>query len=364
MKPHDTDIFFLPLQARTIYAEALERLEQLNIQNRTADLSSVSLNTKSYRGREYLYAQGRAANGAAKQVYLGALDDHARKIMEAFNKEKSRAVQEHQSIRDLGRLLLGSGIPRLDPIEWRVVSALAADGVFRLGGVLVGTIAYRCLIAGMGVKVSSAKAITADVDIAGTTIPIAVTPETVYPETALGRLEMGFSPMAEMDAELFGSRLQAQTTDFKVEFLTPLVGKDDGRRIEIRQFNLPAIPLRFLDYLIEDSISAMALGRTPLLVRVPAPERFAVHKLIVSQERKNSLKAQKDLEQAYDLHRILRVLDPDSLDEAYEIAREKGPGWAKRVDEGRQAMIRLLGDPLQIDATPDEDDDQSSRFTP
>lgn len=364
MKPHDTNITFLPLQARTIYAEALERLEQLNIKNRTADLSAFSLNTKCYRGKAYLYAQGRTADGSAKQVYLGILDEHAKQVMETFNKEKSMAAQEHQSIRDLGKLLSGSGISRLDPIEWRVVSALAADGVFRLGGVLVGTIAYRCLIAGMGVKVPSAQAITADVDIAGTTIPVAVTSEMAYPETALGRLEMGFSPMAEMDAELFGARHQASAPDFKVEFLTPLVGRDDGRRIEIRQFNLPAIPLRFLDYLIDGSISSMALGRTPLLVRVPAPERYAVHKLIVSQERRNSpLKAQKDLQQAYDLHRILSILDPDSLEEAYEIARERGPGWSRRVDEGRRAMIRLFGAPLG-DAGSHPQDSDDAVFSP
>lgn len=350
MNLYDNDIVFLPLQARTAYAEALERLEQLNINNRTAALSSFSLNTKRYRGKEYLYVQGRVADGSAKQVYLGPFDEHAKKVMETFNKEKAMAFKEHQNIRDLGKLLRNSGLSKLDPIEWRVVSAIAADGVFRLGGVLVGTIAYRCLIAGLGVKVPSAMALTADVDIAGTTIPVAVTSETVYPETALDRLKMGFSPMPEMDAKLFGSRLQASMTDFKVEFLTPLVGQDDGRAIIIRQFNLPAISLRFLDYLIEDSVAAMALGRTPLLVRVPSPERYAVHKLIVSQERKNSpLKAQKDLEQSYDLHRILRVLDPDSLVEAYEIARERGPGWAKRVNDGRNAMVRLLGDPLRKD---------------
>lgn len=353
MKTHDTDIFFLPLQARTIYAEALERLEQLNIKNRTADLSSFSLNTKCYRGKTYLYAQGRTADGAARQVYLGVLDEHAQKVMETFNKEKTMAAQEFQGIKALGKLLGNSGISRLDPIEWRVVSALAADGVFRLGGVLVGTIAYRCIIAGLGVKVSSAKSVTADVDIAGATIPVAVTSEITYPEIALDRLEMGFSPMAEIDAQLFGSRYHASTTDFKVEFLTPLVSRDDGRRAAIRQFNLPAIPLRFLDYLIEDSVPAMALGRTPLLVRVPVPERYAVHKLIVSQERRNSpLKAQKDLQQSYVLHRILDILDPDGLEEAYEIARERGSDWARRVEEGRRAMIRLLGDPLRPVGSP------------
>lgn len=67
-----------------------------------------------------------------------------------------------------------------------------------------------------------------------------------------------------------------------------------GKRTEIRQLGVPAIPLRFIDYLIEESLPAVALGRRPVLVRVPQPARYAVHKLILSQERdhKFALKAQ------------------------------------------------------------------------
>jgi hypothetical protein len=228
-----------------------------------------------------------------------------------------------------------------------VVNALAEDGVFRVGGVLVGTIAYRCIVNLLGVKLLSASAVTADVDVAGKTVPVAVIPEVVCPQTALERLEMGFSPMMEADPILYGSRLKAREGEFKVEFLTPLTGRNPatGRLTEIRQLGVPAIPLRFLDYLIEEPLPAVALGRRAVLVRVPQPARYAVHKLIVARERAKpfALKAQKDLEQSFDLQKVLEKLDPESLADAFEDARKKGPGWRKRVDAGLEAMRRLCG---------------------
>lgn len=78
---------------------------------------------------------------------------------------------------------------------------------------------------------------------------------------------------------------------------------------------------------------------------MPQPARYAVHKLIVAQERKraDALKAQKDLEQSFDLQSALEKLDPESLSEAFEDARSMGPGWKRRVDAGQKAMRRLLG---------------------
>jgi hypothetical protein len=67
--------------------------------------------------------------------------------------------------------------------------------------------------------------------------------------------------------------------------------------------------------------------------------------LILSQERDHrfALKAQKDLRQSFDLQKVLETLDPESLVDAFNQARKKGPGWRKRVDAGQKAMLRLFG---------------------
>ena len=64
-----------------------------------------------------------------------------------------------------------------------------------------------------------------------------------------------------------------------------------------------------------------------------------------AQERDHrfALKAQKDLEQSFDLQKVLEKLDPESLAEAFGEARKKGPGWRKRGDAGQKAMRRLFG---------------------
>jgi hypothetical protein len=348
MKSYDNkQARLFPLQIRTTYADLLDRLQDFEANHVTASLSSCSLIVKRVGTGEYVYAQGRVADGTTRQVYIAPYDDAGKALLERFSRARAEAASEKNAIEMTAKALLAAGLLRLDPIEWRVVNALAQDGIFRVGGVLVGTIAFRCIVNLLGIRLPSAGAVTADVDIAVKTVPVAIIPEVVCPRTALERLEMGFSPMMETDPALYGSRFKAREGEFKVEFLTPLTGRNPsaGKRSEIRQLGIPAIPLRFLDYLIEEAIPALALGRRPVLVRVPQPARYAVHKLIVSQERDRrfALKTQKDLEQSFDLQKMLEKIDPESLTDAFEKARNKGPGWRKRVDGAQKAMRRLLG---------------------
>lgn len=342
---HSVDFF--PLPVRTAYVDLLDRLQDLQASDSIASLSSCSLFVKRVKADEYVYAQGRVADGTTRQVYIGPYDDAGRALVQRFRKARTDAAGEKRALGVTAKILRAAGLLSLDAIEWRVVNALAEDGIFRVGGVLVGTIAYRCIANWLGVKLPSARAVTADVDIAGKTVPVAIIPDVVCPKTALERLEMGFSPMMEADPALYGSRFKAREGEFSVEFLTPLTGRNPakGKRTEIRQLGVPAIPLRFLDYLIENPVPAVALGRRPVLVRVPQPARYAVHKLIVSQERDKrfSLKTQKDLEQSFDLQKALEKIDPESLAEAFEGARKKGPGWRKRLNAGQDAMQRLFG---------------------
>jgi hypothetical protein len=348
MKTYDSQRSKLyPLHIRTAYADILGRLQDVQASRSMASLNSCSLIVKRVGRAEYVYAQGRMADGTIRQVYLAPHDDAGRALMERFRQARADAAGEKSAIDMTARALRAAGMMRLDAVEWRVVNALSEDGIFRVGGVLVGTIAYRCIANFLGVRLPSASAVTADVGIAGKTIPVAIIPEVVCPQTARDRLEMGFSPMMEADPALYGSRLKARQGEFKVEFLTPLTGRSPvaGKRFEIRQLGVPAIPLRFLDYLIDDAVPAVALGRRPVLVNVPQPARYAVHKLIVAQERGRgfALKAQKDLEQSFDLQEALETIDPESLAEAFEAVRQKGPGWRRRVEAGQATMRRMFG---------------------
>jgi hypothetical protein len=76
--------------------------------------------------------------------------------------------------------------------------------------------------------------------------------------------------------------------------------------------------LPYLDYLLAASQEIPVLStHGSVLVRVPVPERFAIHKLIVSQLRhKSSSKPEKDLRQAAILIEALVERYPGAIEDA------------------------------------------------
>ncbi len=104
---------------------------------------------------------------------------------------------------------------------------------------------------------------------------------------------------------------------------------------------LPALrawaqPLRFLDYLIHEPVAAAVLYRGGVLVNVPQPARFAIHKLIVATRRNAgaAAKAGKDIAQAAALIRILAADRPDEMQAADAEARSRGAKWQAALDAG------------------------------
>ena len=145
--------------------------------------------------------------------------------------------------------------------------------------------------------------------------------------------ELDLHPAAGLDAKRRPTRWTMSNGGAEVEFLVPRM---QSRRtvIKLAPLGVFAQALPFLNYLIADPIQAVALYRSGVLVQIPRPERFAVHKLIVASRRaRNSArKARKDLAQARRLFKILAADRPGELAEAYRIARQAGPKWRDAID--------------------------------
>lgn len=64
-----------------------------------------------------------------------------------------------------------------------------------------------------------------------------------------------------------------------------------------------------------------------MLIQIPRPEAYAIHKLIVANRRQGQdrLKAPKDMAQAALLIEALAEDRPEELREAYEDALSRGP---------------------------------------
>ncbi len=117
-----------------------------------------------------------------------------------------------------------------------------------------------------------------------------------------------------------------------VKLLTPAFG-DEGIK-PLPALGVRAQALNYLNFLIAEPTHALALYRSGVLVQIPRPERFAIHKLIVASRRHggpDEAKARKDRAQAEFLIRILAEDRPDDLAEAYDHAMSQGPRWRERI---------------------------------
>jgi len=81
---------------------------------------------------------------------------------------------------------------------------------------------------------------------------------------------------------------------FEIEFLVQRRGNRDVDRISIKQLNVTATPLPFLDMLFQ---ATLVVNLGDFKVKIPAPEALFVHKLIIAQRRNNAVKQENDLSQ-------------------------------------------------------------------
>lgn len=138
---------------------------------------------------------------------------------------------------------------------------------------------------------------------------------------------------------------------FNVEFLTP--NRSDAN-FEKTLVKLPALgdvgaqPLRYLDFLIRQPIRSVLLHDAGIGVVVPAPARYAVHKLIVATRRSASIaaaKSTKDIDQAAELIEAMSSVRQNvDLGFAWMEAWERGPSWRRRLALG---ALRLPDEPFK-----------------
>jgi hypothetical protein len=233
----------------------------------------------------------------------------------------------------LVRILRAEGFLGLDAGTGSLLAALAAAGTFRLGGTIVGTYAFRLYEGELGVRFDLGQAAaTDDIDIASFERLSLAIEDTASPSLAEVLKDFDFSPVPSLDKGRVWKGRQS-TSGALVEFLTPSFSDSEGLR-DLPAMGVSAQSLHHLNYLIADPIEVAVLYRGGVLLQVPRPERFAIHKLIVADRRgtgTDRLKAQKDLLQAAFLIRVLREDRPDELREAYLSAVNRGPQWQKRI---------------------------------
>ena len=175
---------------------------------------------------------------------------------------------------------------------------------------MAGTHAYGLYALELGVRAEDAPALTEDVDVA-TSPTVRVISESR--RSLVADLEgVGLTPVA---GAWRGLSLAAAGRDGVV--LDVLTSKRRGGDIAIRHDGLGvwAQALSYLDYSLQNPINAVVLYREGAPVRIPVPERFAVHK-----------------PQAAWLIEALVESRPLETVETIENARRRGPRWRRAID--------------------------------
>lgn len=285
--------------------------------------------------RDYWYYQVKMPGGAAQQVYVGPDDDATRSVMAQHANPQMRS--EQSALLRMARAAIAYGCAEIPLKHARVITRLGDYGFFGAGGILVGTHAFLAYQNHFGVRWNTG-AFTLDLDFAhaGKNLSIALPSNLKFDgRAAIDSLGMGFIPV------------QSNTTfkkpdepDFDLDFLTT-VGRTGDAPVFVPSLNLTLQPLKFMELSLEDPMRATLLTRNgPVVVNVPQPHRFALHKLIVFGERPlaQRVKANKDLAQAGALIDYLLDHDGDALIRTWEDVVGRGPGWTRRLLAGWRTL--------------------------
>jgi hypothetical protein len=110
--------------------------------------------------------------------------------------------------------------------------------------------------------------------------------------------------------------------------------------VEIPELKAYAKGLPYLRYLLGESQQVPLLSsHGVVLARVPVPERYAVHKLLISQLRSRGSKPVKDLHQAAILTAVLAERFPGAIQDALGAVPKSAVKYLRRA---RQALATHL----------------------
>lgn len=125
--------------------------------------------------------------------------------------------------------------------------------------------------------------------------------------------------------------------DLIVEFLTPERGRGVDGPVPLKNWSMNATALRFLDFLVKDKIKVKF---ERINVVLPHPARFALHKLVVAQRRKDKDKAVKDNIVAVDI--LNDLVDGGEEDLVRSVYKEFSLLWQKKIVTALKALDAVV----------------------
>src|SRR5271169_2894170 len=145
---------------QTTYAELLDRCRATAFQD--AFPQDGTFVPKTIKGKRYWYFQQSSDAGRAQKYVGPETPELLKQISE--HKEVSEDKRERRAL--VSTLVRSFALPRPIPEIGDIAAALANAGVFRLRGILVGTVAYQTYAPMLSTRLPLPNLQTGDVDIA------------------------------------------------------------------------------------------------------------------------------------------------------------------------------------------------------
>lgn len=338
----------LSLSAQTAYAELQDELRIQNI-DQLRELPGA-FHKQVQKGKTYIYYGYRDIDGIGRMAYVGPEDQRVTHLI-----EKHRALKSNDQSNKIKKLALSAealGCGSTLTKHFRVVNRLRQYGFFGAGGILIGTHAFLAMGNMLGVKWLSSNT-TMDVDFAhaGKNVSIALGANVkISVHDALNSLEMGLLPIAEFSGKTGAQYRNPRDPELRLDFVTPQTRS--GGPVVLPELGLTLECLKFMEFSLVDTTQTVLLAKEgACIVNIPAPERYAIHKLIVYGERpvNERVKANKDLGQAAAIFKVLfDDGNSDLIRRAWIDAISRGPGWVKRLNQGKTALLKQYPELLDL----------------
>jgi hypothetical protein len=314
----------IPLHFLTMYADLAQGFE-------FDDVEVGSVVARIIKGRSYLYLTSK--DGALRrQRSLGPADDPE---VQATAKRITAAAARARTMRTVvATLKQKARIPAPTLPVGRVLEVLANAGLFKRGMTLVGTAAYQTYPCILGFHLPDVSFITNDIDLSVAEFMSADLDEDM--EAILQRADPSFRPRWHPEDKL--PKVFEADSGLRVDMLTK-AGRGAPTARKVDGLKCAAAALSFQEYPVEDTIETVSLYGRGVLVRVPTPLKYAVHKLIVARRRKELAKRSKDLAQAGVLLRSLSEMDAAAVQDALDDARSRGKACKSAID----ASLKEIG---------------------
>lgn len=330
------ELEYLPNSLSVQYSELMQ-----NCVHPISDGSNLSFKYKTINDKRYWYLY-ISVGSTRREHYLG---EETTELLDRIDDEKAlweSNTDDRELRRRLVNMLIGGGMTTVTRDEGKVLSLLERNGVFLVGAALAGTLAFRAYANMLGVAWASGVG-TQDIDLAADNHYELALPRPRSPinlRQAILDSGMGFFEVPALNRKQPSTSFKIRGRDFVVDVLAPMKGRETSRPVHLSDLGTFASPLRHLGYLLDDLQPAVLLYEHGIMVNVPSPGRFAIHKCAVSQKRPAAFAAKslKDRSQAEQVLQALLENRPTDISLAYEAAKAQGEAFVSDFHAG----LRLI----------------------